>query len=388
MDSLTLGDHVARQLLRLGAVVGLKDADAALYAELLVTSLGNASQRLLSQPPPSPSFISDDHTPVEFSLSLRPHAAPVLRVLAEPGCAAEDMAANGHQGLLAIRDMARRWDISTGQLDRLEDLFFPSSAHGPLALWYALELRPGGVPGMKIYLNPAASGTQQATATVQKALHRLGHRQALAALPDTAAYPFLALDLGTWEAPRVKVYTTHPGLSAAEACALNRVQPGPAPADIAAFFRIAAGAGLPTGLGNEPETRLDRRPALACHSFTEQSTDRPSGFTLHIPVRDYVRDDDESLIRADALLTHFGVDPSVLGDTLSALTTRPLSDGVGLISYLALAHERDRQPRITAYLSSEAYAVRPGTVIPRPGQARSREPVTGQPQPPTRHLSQ
>jgi hypothetical protein len=41
---------------------------------------------------------------------------------------------------------------------------------------------------------------------------------------------------------------------------------------------------------------------------------------------------------------------------------------VGLIAYLALAHQQGRPPRVTAYLSSEAYAVRPPAVeaVPEP----------------------
>ncbi|GAB2859226.1 DMATS family aromatic prenyltransferase [Streptomyces deserti] len=380
---VTLGDHVTGQLRRLGAVVGLKDADIALYAQTLADSLGDASGRPLSQPPPSPSFISDDHTPVEFSLAFRPDAAPVLRVLVEPGCTADDMTDNGRQGLGVIRDMARRWDFSTAQLEKLEDLFLPPSAQGPLALWYALELRPGGVPGVKIYLNPAASGPEQAAATVREALHRLGHRQAFAALPAAAGYPFLALDLGSWETPRVKVYTKHPRLWPHEACALNRAEPGPAPEDVTTFFRIAAGSRPPTGAAGEREAPLGRRPALTCHSFTDNETGRPSGFTLHIPVRDYVRDDEEALARAGVLLTHFGMDPSVLSRALGALTTRQLSDGVGLIAYLALAHERGRRPRVTAYVSSEAYAVRPPLPY-RPGHVPAGDrPATSAHQPST-----
>jgi hypothetical protein len=41
------------------------------------------------------------------------------------------------------------------------------------------------------------------------------------------------------------------------------------------------------------------------------------------------------------------------------VTGRRPEDGVGLIAYLALAHQQDRAPRVTAYLSAEAYAVRP-----------------------------
>ncbi|MDO0915331.1 tryptophan dimethylallyltransferase family protein [Streptomyces sp. DT2A-34] len=357
--SLTLADHVVGQLLRLGSVAGLPAAESALYAHVVLESLGDVPGRSLALPAPSPSFISDDHTPVEFSLSFRPDAPPGLRVLVEPGCGAGDMADNGRQGLAAIRDMARRWDFSTAQLDRLEDLFLPSSPQGPLALWYALELRPGGVPGVKIYLSPDAAGPQRAAATVREALHRLGHRQAFTALPDTTGYPFLALDLGAWETPRVKVYTAHPHLAASEAYALSRAQPGPARADVEAFFHLAAEGRLPTRTGGRSTVRLARRPALTCHSFTDTATGRPSGFTLHIPVRDYVNDDEEALARATAALTHFGMDPSVLRRALAALTTRQLSDGVGLIAYLALACERDRGSRVTTYLSSEAYSVRP-----------------------------
>lgn len=154
LSGTTLGDHVHGQLLRLGAVVGLREADTALYGQILLDSLSDTARRPLSLPPASPSFLSDDHTPVEFSLACTANADPVLRVLVEPGCAHADMADSARAGLGVIRAMAGRWDFSTDQLDALEDLFFPTDAEGPLALWYALELRPGGVPGIKVYLNP------------------------------------------------------------------------------------------------------------------------------------------------------------------------------------------------------------------------------------------
>lgn len=98
---------------------------------------------------------------------------------------------------------------------------------------------------------------------------------------------------------------------------------------------------------------------LSCHSFTETATGLPSGFTLHVPVRDYVRHDGEAHARATAVLRRHGMDPTVLDRSLATVSSRPLHDGVGLIAYLALVHERNRPPRVTAYISSEAYAVRP-----------------------------
>ncbi|MER7052639.1 MULTISPECIES: tryptophan dimethylallyltransferase family protein [unclassified Streptomyces] len=351
----TLGAFTGGQLRRLGAVAGLSGADAETYARVLTDTLGPVAGRPLNLPPPARTFLSDDHTPVEFSLSFQPDAAPALRVLLEPGCGADSLAHNGRVGLEAIRAMARRWHFSTGPLDDLRDLFLPPAPQGPLALWCALELRPGGVPKVKVYLNPAANGADRSAATVREALHRLGHRRAFANLPQGVGYPFLALDLGDWEEPRAKVYVRHDNLTAGQAGRLSRMEPGPGPAGIEGFYRAAAGLGPDV-------TGLSRRPGLSCHSFTDTAAARPSGFTLHIPVRDYARHDGEALARGERVMRHHGMDPSALGRALAAVTERRPEDGVGLIAYLALAHQQDHPPRVTAYLSSEAYAVRPPAV--------------------------
>ncbi|MFD3534109.1 tryptophan dimethylallyltransferase family protein [Streptomyces sp. NPDC058664] len=354
----TLGTFTRAQLVRLCDVAGLSPADTETYAHTLVEALGPAAERSLALPPPTRTFLSDDHTPVEYSLSFSPGRAPALRVLVEPGCGADTRAENGRVGLDVVRAMARRWDFSTERLDEIEDLFFPAEPKGPLALWIALELVPGGVPKVKVYLNPAASGAKRSAKIVRKALRRLGHKRAYAALPKADGHPFLALDLGHWETPRVKVYVRHLDLSATEAGGLSRTGSGPGPAEIQEFFRATAAGG-----------DLDRRPGLSCHSFTETETGRPSGFTLHIPVRDYARDDGEVLDRAADVLRSHGMDPAPLARSLSALTTRRPEDGVGLIAYLALAHQQGHPPRVTAYLSSEAYAVRPPTQLWRSAAA-------------------
>ncbi|MFE9773778.1 tryptophan dimethylallyltransferase family protein [Streptomyces sp. NPDC005931] len=348
----TLGAFTGGQLRGLCEVAGLSDADAEVYVQVLTEYLGPVAARPLDLPPPNPTFLSDDHTPVEFSLSFRAGTAPSLRVLVEPGCGADSLAENGRAGLEAIRAMARRWDFATDPLEELRDLLLPASPRGPLALWCALELRPGGVPQVKAYLNPAARGADRAGRTVREALERLGHRRAFGSLPEADGYPFLALDLGDWEEPRVKVYLRHDNLSAAEAGTLSRMEGGPAPATVEEFFRAAAGAG-------DEGVWLTGRPGLSCHSFTDTATGSPSGFTLHIPVRDYAEHDGEVLERAVTVLRGHGMDPSALTRSLAAVTHRRPEDGVGLIAYLALAHQRNLPPRVTAYLSAEAYAVGP-----------------------------
>lgn len=90
-------------------------------------------------------------------------------------------------------------------------------------------------------------------------------------------------------------------MSADDACALSRTS-GATAADIRYFFHAAAGSLAPSQHGANDTLRLVRRPVLTCHSFTEGDSN-PSGFTLHIPGRDYVRDDEEALARATDLLT-------------------------------------------------------------------------------------
>ncbi|GGS18373.1 prenyltransferase [Streptomyces humidus] len=379
----TLGGHVAGQLLRLGEHGGLSAADTEGYARTLVEALGPVARRSLELPPPSRSFLSDDHTPVEFSVSCEPGAAPSLRVLLEPGAGEHDLTGNGRTGLRVLREMGRRWGFTTDRLDELEDLFFPPSPRGPLALWCALELRPGGVPKVKAYLNPAASGAGRAAATVRKALKRLGHGKAFASLPESDRPLFFALDLGDWAEPRVKVYLAHDELSATEAGALSRMDDGPDPAEIEEFFRIAAGqdtgvaaGGLEAGAedvraaeeGRGP--RVVRRPVQTCHAFTDTGSGLPSGFTLYVPVRDYARHDGEALARATTLLGRYGLDPSPVLRASTAVGARQPEDGVGLVAYLGLAHQRGRPPRITTYISSEAYEVRP----PVPGRVANARP--------------
>ncbi|MCB5168364.1 prenyltransferase [Streptomyces bambusae] len=366
----TLGGHAARQLLRLCETTGLGAPDSVAYAQTLLTALGPAAERSLALPPAYPSLLSDDHTPVEFSLSCTPDADPTLRVLLEPGYGAGGTAANGRAGLAAVRGMARRWGFDTARLDELEDLFFPPSPQGPLALWCALELVPGGIPKVKVYLNPAASGRERSTTTVREALRRLGHDRAYASLPRGDRPLFFALDLGDWDEPRVKVYLAHHELTGAEAAGLSRVPGGPARAEVEGFFAAAAGSGADGGPGGGP--RLRRRPVQSCHAFTETAAGRPSGFTLYVPVRDYARHDGEALDRALAVLERQGIDPGPLLRSLAAVTSRRLQDGVGLIAYLGLAHQEGRSPRVTAYLSSEAYAVRPPVRSPQTSRSSRR----------------
>lgn len=351
-----LGEFTAGQLGRLCDLVGIDAQRRTAHQRVLSDLLGPAAARPLADPPPSPSFVSDDHTPVEFSLTFPVGGAPVLRVLVDPGCAARALPDNARTAWAAVGRLAAQWGFRLDELTRVNDLFLPPVPHGPLTLWSALELRPSSPPGLKLYLNAGSRGPERSMETVCEALTRLGHGRAFEPVrcylkprfPERATFMFFALDVGPWAEPRVKVYVVHHHATAADAADAARLVPGACPQRVAELCRRIG--------GDEPFSRL---PLISCYSFTGADADRPTGHSIHVPVRAYVRDDRAARDHAVRLLRQYGVHSAPLDRALAALTTRNLSAGVGLISYLSLVQAGRQAPRITAYLSAEAYRVFP-----------------------------
>ncbi|MFM9552320.1 MULTISPECIES: tryptophan dimethylallyltransferase family protein [Streptomyces] len=351
-----LGHYVSGQLGRLCEVAGIDARQRTRHQRVLSELLGPAAALPMGGPPPSPSFVSDDHSPVEFSLTFPAGAAPVLRVLVDPGSAARSLRDNARTSWAAVGRLAAQEGFGPDELTRLSDLFLPPAPHGPLTLWCALELRPAAPPGVKLYLNPGARGAERGMETVTEAMSRLGHARAFepvrrhvaARSPERAGFMFFALDVGPWTEPRVKVYVVHPGATAADAADAVRPVPGACPERVADLCRLVAGEGP-----------YDRLPLVSCYSFTGADTHHPTGHALHVPVRAYVRDDRVARDRAVRLLRQYGVGAEPLDRALAALTARPLTAGVGLISYLSLVQAGRQAPRITTYFSSEAYRVLP-----------------------------
>ncbi|MFF8679074.1 tryptophan dimethylallyltransferase family protein [Streptomyces sp. NPDC015237] len=353
----TLGEHLAGQLQRLLHAADVTCPRAQDAVRLLPGLLGPAAGRPLDAGPASPSFVSDDHSPAELSVSFAADGAPTVRVLVEPGCTAGSVTDSGRTGLLALDRLATCWDFAAEPVDRVADLFLPPAARGPFSLWCAMDLRQGGPPGVKVYLNPEAHGGDSAAEVVEEALVRFGFRWAWRALmaraaswcPDRGRLLFFALDLGHWQEPRVKLYIAHQGFSVAEAEAVAGLLPGGRPRRVGDFCRTVGGGAR----------CFDGLPLVSCLSFTRRDRERPSGHTLHVPVRDYARDDRVARDRAAAVLGARGGDAHPLDKALAAMTSRRLSDGVGLISYVSLARTTSGPPRVTVYLSPEAYAVHP-----------------------------
>ncbi|GGX29566.1 tryptophan dimethylallyltransferase family protein [Streptomyces chartreusis] len=351
-----LGAFTAGQLGRLCDLVGIDAQRRTAHQRVLTDLLGPAADRPLTDPPASPSFVSDDHTPVEFSLTFPADGPPLLRMLVEPGCAARALPDNACAAWAAVGRLAAQWGYRLDELTRVSDLFLPPAPHGPLTLWSALELRPSGPPGLKVYLNAGSRGAERSMETVGEAMTRLGHGRAYESVrsylrprfPERATFMFFALDVGPWAEPRVKVYVAHHHATAADATDATRLAPGASPERVAELCRRIG--------GDEPFSQL---PLISCYSFTDTAADRPTGHSLYVPVRAYVRDDRAARDHAVELLRHYGIHNAPLDRALAALTTRRLSAGVGLIPYLSLVQAGRQAPRITVYLSPEAYRVFP-----------------------------
>ena len=354
MDGLSVFDHLSGQLERLCEVVG---TDPGVPLGLLTELLDSIGPRPLSEPPAWPSDIADDHTPVEFSIAYSEGEPPALRILGEvlgspPGVLTNLAAAHGFLGRHAYRS-----GLSTSRLDRVQDLFATEHPQGNFALWFSLVFRHGRPPEFKVYFNPEAKGIEHAPDLVAEAFRRLGLGRSYQAMLDRGIRPgelgrgdrltFFALDLHDEPQARVKLYLTHHGADVQDVVRAAGVVDGVDPTEAAEFCATAAG-------GTGP---FDGRPLVGSYTLTG-GVDKPVGYSLYVPIRSYVSDDEEARSRVVTLLDRYGFDSAHFGRAVAAVTRRSLRAGVGLIAHVALRLGPPR-PGVTVYLSAETYGVIP-----------------------------
>jgi DMATS type aromatic prenyltransferase len=354
--ALSLRDHTTGQLTDLSRVVGLGEP-AEIPAHLLGDLLGAAAERPLSEPPMWPSDIADDATPVEFSVAFDEDGALTLRVLGETVAERPGPAANLRATRRVLESLADRYQLSFDRFQAVEDLFLTDDPHSDFALWYSLILGPGSEPQFKVYFNPDVRGREHAPALVAEALTRLGLGEAYRTATEHAIlrgdldrFSFFALDLHEQPRSRVKVYVSHHAADASDMVRAAAAAPGVDLERVRDFCSLVGGSG--------PFTE---RPLVSSYAFVEGDTDRPSNYSLYLPIRDYVEDDEAARERVAALLEQHHLDTQVLDRALEALTSRPLRDGVGLIAHVSLRMDPVR-PGVTVYLSAEAYSTTPPRV--------------------------
>ncbi|MFJ6198974.1 tryptophan dimethylallyltransferase family protein [Micromonospora sp. NPDC092111] len=354
MGEVSLADHVGGQLRRLCEVAR---TDPAGPLELLRDLLGSAGPRPLSAPPTWPSNIADDHTPVEFSLAFNEAEPPTLRILGETLGTPPGGPANMSATQRFLDTQARRAGLSTSRLDSVRDLFATEDPQGAFGLWCSLVFRSGRRPEFKVYLNPELNGVERAPALVSEALRRLGLGTSYQAMLDHGIRPgelgrrdrltFFALDLLDGPQARVKLYLTHHDADGWDVIRAASVVDDADPTAIAEFCALAGGG----------RSRFDGLPLVGSYTLTE-GADRPVGYSIYVPIRGYVDDDEQARDRVATVLARYGFDSTELDRALDAVAHRPLRDGVGLIPHVSLRLGAPR-PGVTVYLSAEAYQVSP-----------------------------
>jgi DMATS type aromatic prenyltransferase len=314
--------------------------------------------------------VADDHTPVEFSVAFNDHEPPALRMLGDalstPPSAATNLAA-AHAFLAA---QAARFGLPLSRFDRVRDLFTTEHPQGGFGLWHSIVFRHGRPPEFKVYFNPEVTGVAQAPGLVAEALNRLGlgrsYQTALrhcvrpGELGRADRLTFFALDLHDGPHARVKLYLTHHHAQPRDLARAARAVDGIDADDLIEFCEIAGGrAGT-----------FDELPLVGSYTFLGDA-DRPVGYSVYVPIRGYVTDDEEARDRVAVLLERYGFSTRDLDRAIAAVSRRPLRDGVGLIAHTSLRLGPPR-PGVTVYLSAEAYRVHP------PGERRQstyREPA-------------
>ncbi|MEJ2852052.1 MULTISPECIES: tryptophan dimethylallyltransferase family protein [unclassified Saccharothrix] len=325
---------------------------------LLADALGPGGLRPISGPLGWASGVADDHTPVEFSTAFGIGEPTAVRMIVEPTAVTPSREDNTAAALRALRRIARRPGVDTSRFDAVADLFLPERPEHDFVLWYSLVLRHAAPPAVKVYLNPEVRGGAAAEGLVREALSRTGFAAGHAALrahavtrPGLDRYSFFALDLVERHRARVKVYISHDLAGVADVARAAQAAIGVDSDRLPDFCLLTGGRDHPTFGG---------RPLVSSFTFMDGDVTAPSGYSLYVPIRDYVNDDAEARARVLAVMAKYGLDPTQFDRALDSVAQRPLDEGVGLIAHVSLRMGRPR-PGISVYLSSEAHS----TTAPR-----------------------
>ncbi|WP_033440411.1 tryptophan dimethylallyltransferase family protein [Saccharothrix sp. NRRL B-16314] len=351
-QKVSIRDFTGRQLSALLHSVGITD-NTLESVGLLADALGPGGLRPVSTSPAWPSDVADDHTPVEFSTAFAADEPPVVRMIVEPTAARPSRIANMSAALASLDRMTRRGNLDTSRFDAVRSLFLPDNPARDFTFWYSLVFRADAAPTVKVYLNPDVRGESAAEEVMREALDRTGFAAGFRTMRDSAMtrpgldrYSFFALDLVEQQRARVKAYISH---HAAEVTDVTRAAKAARGVDVDRVPDFCLLTGGNTGT-------FDKRPLISSYTFLDGDADAPSGYSLYVPIRDYVTDDEEARRRVLAVMAKYDLDPTQFDNALRTVARRPLDEGVGLIAHVSLRMGRPR-PGITVYLSSEAYDV-------------------------------
>jgi len=313
------------------------------------------------------SDISDDNTPIEFSVAIAGERVEV-RVLFEPQADEPTIAAHRVAGIEFNERLKREFGANLDRFDKLRDLFLPEGMEGPFGVWSSAVFSRGQAPAFKAYLNPQARGPENAPELVREGLARLGlahcwpslERSVMRRGPELDELKYFALDLTNSAEARVKIYVRH------HACTPEDLEAGASAADSYVADETLDFARAMRGSSD----RLIARAPFTCSSFVGTRQDHPVATTIYVPVCAYANDDAAVLDRVRHYMDERGMDWSAYESIIWGFANRPLTEGVGMQPWIALRRFQDAT-RMTIYLATEANRVHAPGTVPAPTPDRS-----------------
>jgi len=325
-----------------------RDADMPRIAEIVACLMEGWAGHEIPDVAPRASRIGDDHSPFEYSLAFEP-AGVDLRLLIEAQGTPPSAAGNLQAALELNQRLAKRFQAALTRFDAVSELFLEESTGEPFALWHAMGIGPDNQVDFKLYLNPQTRGRALALPLIQHALSRLGFSDAALACVRRAMprgvdeLGYFSLDMSDAAEARVKIYISHPRVTADEIDALFEVCPSHQRGDVIRFCQAMTGR---SGV-------FEAKAPMSCLAFVAGS-DVPRSMTLHLPIAHYVENDQVTGERFSALLQENGLDHEAYERGLLAIARRPLSQGPGLQSYASFRRQGESL-RLTAYFSPELF---------------------------------
>lgn len=352
--------EATRQLSQLSYAVGQDDMTREKLLRALDFSAGDWAQDPVPAQLDRSAWVSDvsnDHSPVEYSLALDQRTGDVeVRFLIEAQPKLNNLTSLQASVSQLSEDIALEYSetVSLHALDTIRDLFMPQSPEGTLVAWHSFAMSKT-LEKWKIYLNPQASGKSNASRITSEAMARLGLGKSWSLLEnimspdDYVIYCALGLSRDP-ENAEVKVYVAHPGASATQIAQKHlAIDPSiDSTCEMQRFYHCMAGGSLGPYHG---------KPAISCFAFKRENPLKVTRTAL-FPMDSYVAHDAEAQERVEAYMQAISAPPAYREryfKAIDAVRRRSLDSGRGIHSWVSLKMKPDGKRSNTFYLSPELY---------------------------------
>lgn len=331
--------------------------------------LGQLTVLQLPSKPAWPSFVTDDHTPIEFSITFSTGKRPVVRMVGEPlpqyikdSLSMADIVNTAEEFYAQAKAQnSFNWTV----YEKLKHLYMvpAENASGPFYACFGVDLQPMSDMLYKIYFNPQVEGPTKAVEKICAAFNLLDmdcapllDLQKKMRLPDSA-FEFLSFDLN--DDPRLKIYIRVMEFSWEVVESLISKSQESSTENAKTFWDHFCS--MVNGILT-PRT-VERATTTKGISITMEYNIKAKsliGIKCHFPLRYYYHNDE--ILGKEVqkyLTTHKFVNSENYFDTLTKLSSRKLSARTGMQTVVSTSQKLSGEREVTIYLSPEFYSTYP-----------------------------